>query len=54
MRAGCQEDAIYDEGADVFYIGFQKPQRADESEMKDNNIIILSITIKAKIWLELP
>ena len=28
----------YDEDADVLYISFQKPQHADESEMKDNII----------------
>ncbi|NQE05789.1 hypothetical protein C5S32_07955 [ANME-1 cluster archaeon GoMg1] len=28
----------YDEDADVLYISFQKPQHADDSEMKDNII----------------
>ena len=26
----------YDEEADVLYLSFQKPQRADDSEVKDN------------------
>ncbi len=26
----------YDEGADVLYISFRKPQHADDSEMEDN------------------
>lgn len=28
----------YDDEADVLYISFQKPQHADESELKDNII----------------
>jgi uncharacterized protein YuzE len=28
----------YDEDADVLYVSFQKPQHADDSEMKDNII----------------
>lgn len=30
----------YDEGADVLYINFKKPSRADDSELTDDNIII--------------
>ena len=38
----------YDEDADVLYISFQKPQHADESEMKDN--IILSLSGQGFSW----
>jgi len=30
----------YDEEADVLYLGFQRPQRATDSEMRDDGIII--------------
>ncbi|MBL7160401.1 MAG: DUF2283 domain-containing protein [Candidatus Aenigmarchaeota archaeon] len=30
----------YDEGADVIYISFEKPQKAEDSELKENNVLI--------------
>ena len=30
----------YDEGADVLYINFQKPQRANDSEMLENGVLL--------------
>ena len=30
----------YDKDADVFYINFKKPQRATDSEMLDNGILL--------------
>ncbi len=30
----------YDEGADVLYLSFKRPQRATDSEMLDNGIIV--------------
>lgn len=30
----------YDENADVLYISFRRPQRASDSEMRDDGIII--------------
>jgi uncharacterized protein YuzE len=30
----------YDEEADVLYISFRKPQRATDSELRDNGIIV--------------
>lgn len=30
----------YDQKADVLYISFKKPSRADDSELTDNNIIV--------------
>lgn len=30
----------YDEGADVFYINFKRPQRATDSEMLENGVLL--------------
>jgi len=30
----------YDDEADVLYLSFQRPQRADDSDMRDDGIII--------------
>jgi len=30
----------YDQEADVIYIAFEKPMRADDSEMRDDNIVV--------------
>ena len=30
----------YDEGADVLYINFRKPQRATDSEMLENGVLL--------------
>lgn len=30
----------YDEGADVLYVNFKKPSRADDSELTDDDVII--------------
>lgn len=30
----------YDREADVIYIAFEKPVRADDSEMRDDNIVV--------------
>jgi uncharacterized protein YuzE len=31
---------VYDAEADVLYVGFQRPQRATDSEMRDDGVII--------------
>jgi uncharacterized protein YuzE len=30
----------YDEGADVLYLNFKKPNRADDSELLDNDVLV--------------
>jgi len=40
-RVGAQRLWIdYDEEADTLYVNFQKPQRATESELLDNGVIL--------------
>lgn len=35
----------YDEGADVLYLNFKKPSHADDSELTDDDIMIVGITV---------
>jgi len=43
----------YDKEADVLYVSFKRPQRATDSEMLENGIILRSDFKSEAIWIRL-
>lgn len=38
----------YDEEADVLYVNFKKPNRADDSDLLDNDVMMCLFAMRAK------